>query len=457
MKDLIIDRIQFNLKAADTQKADLMDGIKKIQDAHSGMPALEVVIDATHGGYVNRNYALYTAEGQSHGFKSFFNPFPKPVLVEHDDFRAPIGRVVEADFISIPAGDKPGEPTSKIRMKALVTDLDAIQKILDGRFMTVSIAGRPKASPTCSICSEKVESMFGCENDHMRGQTYDSKVCHYIFGEMEYSEVSFVNKPADQSDTHAAILIGVRAVEAPQLTDAMQKMLTDAIEAARARKPEAAASKDSTDEKPVEPAKKEEPVPVTPEKPAEPAVQEPKPDQQEALQAQVTAANAKVTELQAAKDSIQKELQAAKDAITKATGDHSKETGDLKDGLTKAEERHKNNLAQQADLTNELRQAKARNIIMMQLMLQEESLLSVFAGVKAEERSTSFQKKLSEFKDISLPDLTKKEEELFSKLTKQTILRSDLGALAPGDEKIAKQYEARLGKKERIRRWLNGL
>jgi hypothetical protein len=193
---------------------------------NQGVPALEVVIDASHGGYVNANYSLYTKEGQQAGAKSFITPFPKPVLVEHDDSKPPIGRVVDSQYVDIPvdqaqlvAAGKKGRPTSKVTVKALITDMDAMQKLMDGRFMTVSISGRPKVAPICSICDKVVDGPFGCEDGHVRGKEYDGKLAYYKIGEMSYSEVSFVNKPADQSDSHAALITSIKAVTAPALVN----------------------------------------------------------------------------------------------------------------------------------------------------------------------------------------------------------------------------------------------
>lgn len=227
MEDFIYDRIQFSLPDGEGTKDKIAGEVKTIQD-RNGSPALEVTLDATHGGYVNKNYAFYKSDGQQKSFKSFFTPFPKPVLTEHDDGKDPIGRVSDAEYIPI-VDTETGRPKSKIRLKTLVLDPQAIQKVLDGRYMTVSISGRPKTSPICSICEEKA-GMFGCKEGHLRGQTYDGKVCHLIFDEIEYSEVSFVNKPADQSGEHAAAVVGVRVVDAPSLDAEALKQYNEAVQ-----------------------------------------------------------------------------------------------------------------------------------------------------------------------------------------------------------------------------------
>jgi len=228
--DLIYDKIGFSLPEGEGVKDKVQTELNEFKDSAGGVPALEVILDATHGGYINRNFAFYSTEGQKKSHKSFFTPFPKPVLTEHDDGKAPIGRISDADFLLLNEDGKKNLPTSKIRLTALVMDTEAIQKILDGRYMTVSISGRPKSPPICSICNEQA-GYFGCKNDHMRGKDYDGKTCYYIFDELEYSEVSFVNKPADQGKSHAASVVSIKVVEAPVMNAEAQKMYSEAVKA----------------------------------------------------------------------------------------------------------------------------------------------------------------------------------------------------------------------------------
>lgn len=463
MNEFIIrDRIHFNMKAAADQKDALATGMKTIKDA-AGNPALEIVVDATHGGYVNHNFSFYTKEGMEKGFKSFNTPFPKPVLVEHDDDKAPIGRVVESEFITLqPAEGAQGEPTSKIRIKAVITDADAVQKILDGRFLTVSIAGRPKSAPTCSVCSEKVASMWGCENDHARGQVYDGKLCYYIMGELEYSEVSFVNKPADMSEKHAAILVGLRAVEAPRLSDADEKMLADAIAAVRKTKadPVAAVAADAEEETPAPAAAPviapETPAPVAPVAPVVPAAPETPAPAATENETAITALKADhAAALKTLQDNIEALTVQLAAAATTATAQETA-LNEAKAALAKADARHANDLADQASLTQKIRDAQVRNVLALSILAGKDSHLNTFSGTNAEERAASYQKKLSEFKDISMEELTKREEALLKELTQQTILRSDIGNTGPLDDaKVAEEMKSRLSRKQRIRGWFN--
>ena len=182
--------------------------------------ALEITVDATHCGYFNRNNYYYTYEGMASGAGSFLEPYAKPFLVEHEGSGKPVGRMTAAAFLSIPRGTYSadseqakikGIPTGKIRLKALITDIDAINDILASRFLTVSIGGRPLETPVCSICSADAEAgMFGihltCE--HELGDVDEKK--GYIgikVGRMDFGECSFVNHSADYTPDHAAKVV----------------------------------------------------------------------------------------------------------------------------------------------------------------------------------------------------------------------------------------------------------
>ena len=91
-------------------------------------------------------------------------------------------------------------PSLFIKLTLHITDPDAAQKVLDGRYSTVSI-GAETNSATCSICGQDIVQSGFC--GHWRGNTYDGEVCRWILGDLWFQEVSFVNVPADQ---HAMVL-----------------------------------------------------------------------------------------------------------------------------------------------------------------------------------------------------------------------------------------------------------
>ncbi len=197
---------------------------------------LFVNLEASHSGIVNGNQFFYMPKGMANGAETFVKPFNKPVHVNHDTKTDPIGRVIkseyvdyghEADYIkdsNYPVdviefiSDFVKSPTFKdssykglghLALEAEITDSAAIQKILDKRYLTVSIGGTCK-DVTCSRCgvdinqdmqdfmSGKIEKKDG-DCFHEMGTKYSDSE-HSLFwvaGDMEFDEISYVSSPAD--------------------------------------------------------------------------------------------------------------------------------------------------------------------------------------------------------------------------------------------------------------------
>lgn len=174
-----------------------------------------VDIDAIHNG-PTRNFTWYTEKFFKNSLGSWTAPFPKPVLQDHivagfDSGIDAKGRVIGArvekiDGEALADGSKP----VVLKLAAFIPDYEDIQKIIDGRYQTVSI-GSSASKVTCSICNSNiVEDYCG----HFRGRTYEKEVdgktkkdvCYWIVEAGEASEVSFVNNPADKN----AVITGVR-------------------------------------------------------------------------------------------------------------------------------------------------------------------------------------------------------------------------------------------------------
>jgi hypothetical protein len=188
------------------------DEVKKAESPKG----LLVTIDATHGGFVNKNFFYYTPKNMKKSASTWTSPYRKPVLKHHrmdgrwteGDSADPVGRVVAHKYID-QSNDR-----GFIQLQTLITDKEAIEKIKDGRFLTVSTSQRPTGSVTCSVCGQDLMRDGMCE--HERGHKYiiegdkekgtkdEIKLCYYIFSDLEYKEVSFVNEPADQTPEHAA-------------------------------------------------------------------------------------------------------------------------------------------------------------------------------------------------------------------------------------------------------------
>tara|TARA_R110002074_G_scaffold402324_1_gene607022 strand:+ start:58141 stop:59649 length:1509 start_codon:yes stop_codon:yes gene_type:complete len=176
---------------------------------------LKVQIDATHSGVIINN-RVYPGKFVKDGHRSFFSKdngglsqYDKPILKHHSMHEDPIGRIVDAQFTQLKHGSSfdndfltPDENGTKgsgvVTITGIITDSEAIAKILDSRYLSVS-AGHSSPYMLCSNCAD---SIFSC--DHYPGLRYNEEgeqddggeLCYAITGPLRYNETSFVNLPA---------------------------------------------------------------------------------------------------------------------------------------------------------------------------------------------------------------------------------------------------------------------
>lgn len=176
-------------------KGEAIDANQILKDSASGkvnIIALDVETEATHSGK-NHNYCIYYEDSMEKDAESFMNPFRKPMLKNHDSYSEPLGRTKSSWF----GPSKLTDERSAIHLVTRVTDKDAIEKFLDGRYSTVSIGGS-MGTVTCNICGKTIlkDGKFKfC--GHWRGESYKDQVCYWGARDIEYHEVSTVNNPAD--------------------------------------------------------------------------------------------------------------------------------------------------------------------------------------------------------------------------------------------------------------------
>jgi hypothetical protein len=120
--------------------------------------------------------------------------------------------------------DKDYKGLGYIELTSVISDADAKQKILDGRYLTGSISATTDRA-VCSVCKQDWIDEGKCEHD--MGQVYDGTRAFIIAGEFEYEEYSYVNDPADTLSQN------IELVEAP-LSDkvkgeAINSIVNDAI------------------------------------------------------------------------------------------------------------------------------------------------------------------------------------------------------------------------------------
>lgn len=159
---------------------------------------------AIHEG-LTANYNHYSAAELEKSLPSWLQPYPKPLLINHDTEVSPLGRVMGARM------DKSAEGVPFVRLQIGVTDPQAVEKVLDQRYMTGSVGGKA-GSAKCSICGTdwaQAAAGYNAPCKHQRGKVYSGKLAYFELSDLSFKEYSFVNVPADQK----SILINTHATE----------------------------------------------------------------------------------------------------------------------------------------------------------------------------------------------------------------------------------------------------
>ncbi|RKX66609.1 MAG: hypothetical protein DRP42_02735 [Tenericutes bacterium] len=188
-------------------KASIKEENKKFIFSDSGAvrdgTSLICSVAASHSGTLINN-RVYPPDKMKKGIRSWTTPFKKPVLINHNEEGDPIGRVLKAKYTKTPRGMdgteykpilKPTEGYGYVDLTVKITDQAAIQKVLDGRYETVSVRMSTDKA-ICSLCDTDWADEGPCE--HMPGKKYDGKLAYMTTGDLTYREVSFVNIPADE-------------------------------------------------------------------------------------------------------------------------------------------------------------------------------------------------------------------------------------------------------------------
>lgn len=197
LEDSTVDLSNFSPVIVDSEGTEI--DVKSLFDGEGKSPklddiaALDVTYETTHSGR-NRNYAIYHSDSMEKDAASFLSPFPKPFIKNHDSYSEPMGRARTYEFKKSVLN--PNRDTIQVTFR--LTDEDAIQKHLDGRYQTVSI-GASAGRITCNVCGHDIvkDGKFTKFCGHWRGETYKGDTAYWSARDMEYKETSVVNKPAD--------------------------------------------------------------------------------------------------------------------------------------------------------------------------------------------------------------------------------------------------------------------
>jgi hypothetical protein len=176
-----------------------------------GRPRKNVVvrIAAIHD-CVTKNATEYHADELRASIPSWTGPYPKPAITDHNAWEVSrvVGRIIKAEM-----GKHNGKEC--LIFTVPITDKEAAEKVIDGRYQTVSIGARVK-SACCSVCGKDWAKGNFC--DHNPGQ-YELKdpedkesltLCTLIMGGISGHEVSFVTVPADENAMIISIDTGGR-------------------------------------------------------------------------------------------------------------------------------------------------------------------------------------------------------------------------------------------------------
>ena len=241
-------------------------GKKLFVDSKDNKKSIIAQIDMTHSGIITANRGFYLPNKMKRGAASFTQNYNKPVLISHNADSDPVGRVISADYVDFTKTNKHNDKKLEsilnildkkqdrkpeidqvlelykyvvgeywgtdraykglgtIRGTMKISDPEAIEKILDERYLTVSTSMSTNAA-FCSVCGQDWISEGQCE--HERGTVYGGLPMSLIPGDMSYNHVGIVSEPADP---YAAKFTIVKdGVKKDYGSDALEKNSTDVV------------------------------------------------------------------------------------------------------------------------------------------------------------------------------------------------------------------------------------
>jgi len=195
----------FTIEMPDFTKANI-----DFSESFNSKHGLIIEVAAIHEGLTS-NFNFYSGDQLEKALQSWVEPYPKPIILNHDLNTEPIGRVMAARM------DKEQDGTPFVRLQVAITDPVAAQKVLDKRYLTGSVGGRA-GKAICSITGDDLAA----EDDsgrpkairYKRGKVYKGKLAYINMEDISFKEYSFVNQPADQKSGVRGIASGDSTVSA---------------------------------------------------------------------------------------------------------------------------------------------------------------------------------------------------------------------------------------------------
>lgn len=205
--------------------------LDKAASKTKGKVTLAVDIIATHSGALI-NGRVYPGVAMKDSSHTWMSPYPKLITDSHPDMGLfssgsepkQLGRVMDYEYVRLEPDDEKfktdwkepdegGKGSGYMRLKTGISDREAIEKIIDQRYLTVS-QGSKLHRAICSICgTDWIKSGIPC--DHRPGKVYERESgdsnkkkteyskCFLIAGPMTYDHCAVVNRPGD---VHAKIV-----------------------------------------------------------------------------------------------------------------------------------------------------------------------------------------------------------------------------------------------------------
>jgi len=189
----LIQKLEFRFTEAETREAlkEKSEQFKLKESTGGGKRKLMVTVEGIHTG-MTKNLTFYGGETLESSVPTWTTPHAKPILTNHNEYSEPLGRIRNAEYVE--SIIVPGKYTTRMQLE--ISNQEAIDKILDGRFLTLSVGGSAN-KVTCSTCGKNIVAEGFC--GHYRGRKYEGKTeaTHWMIGEYTGDEISFVNMPAD--------------------------------------------------------------------------------------------------------------------------------------------------------------------------------------------------------------------------------------------------------------------
>jgi hypothetical protein len=213
------------------------------------------------------NNRIYTPKGQQAGIPSWTTPYAKPIIRNHDRNEDPMGRFMSVDYRYIDEkalgffktgrdfmmvkdaldSDDPKKiyktlSNSKLLTNskwpgvgeliatARVTDEKAVEKFLDGRYMTFS-AGSNTDRYVCGLC--QTDWATGEQCDHTAGEIVDGQLVVFVTGTFFGDEASVLTTPANDYSAVLALehmdSLKLNIPKSACLTDTTTIYITDGL------------------------------------------------------------------------------------------------------------------------------------------------------------------------------------------------------------------------------------